>query len=99
MKNTVTLRPEEVKDAVREYLERRGYNCGANRREAVIRFDVTSGCPDGPGTDGHDAGITKCVVDGVQMGKPDPKADCPDCKGKGYIETGNNDLPCERCLQ
>jgi len=69
MKHTISLTPEEVSDAVREYLESRGYECGDRSTRlaqlAKVRFEFTSGHPEGPGTDGCDAGMTKCIIEGV----------------------------------
>lgn len=87
MKHTVTMTTEEVQEAVREYLERRGYDCGcrsANMADvAKVQFNTENGI--------------SCVVENLKVGNY-PKPDCPDCGGNGYIDDGNNELPCRRCF-
>lgn len=57
MRMTVTLTPEDVKRAVDEWLARQGYQVES------VRFEVTTGYPDGPGGIGQDAGLQAAVAE------------------------------------
>jgi len=96
MRHKISLTTEEVEEAVREYLEERGYDCGCRSSNmadvAQVKWIYST---DEPGR-----AFVECVVDMARPpfhGKRPPIHDCPDCGGKGYIDDGNNELPCQRC--
>lgn len=59
MKHTVTLTPDEVKEAVREYLENRGYICGCGGARELARVDFAYSSTEGPN-------FVACVVEGAR---------------------------------
>jgi len=62
VKHTITLTPEEVEEAVREYLERRGYNCGcySTNLADVARVEWVQ-------MEGAPRGFGECVVEGAKL--------------------------------
>lgn len=55
MKHTITLMPDEVEEAVREYLENRGYicGCGSTNQADVARVEWVQG-------------FAECIVEGAR---------------------------------